>query len=60
MRRIALLAFAALAFLAATSFGAAAVAKRSPLEKRLAKALRVPHVSRAASAAVAVDLQTGA
>ena len=37
----------------------AAVRSDSKLEKRLAKALRVPHVSLAHSAAVAVDLQTG-
>jgi D-alanyl-D-alanine carboxypeptidase/D-alanyl-D-alanine-endopeptidase (penicillin-binding protein 4) len=37
----------------------AAVRSDSKLERRLAKALRVPHVSVARSAAVAVDLQTG-
>jgi D-alanyl-D-alanine carboxypeptidase/D-alanyl-D-alanine-endopeptidase (penicillin-binding protein 4) len=31
----------------------------SPLAKRLARALAVPHVSRARTAAVAIDLQTG-
>jgi D-alanyl-D-alanine carboxypeptidase/D-alanyl-D-alanine-endopeptidase (penicillin-binding protein 4) len=32
----------------------------SPLEKRLAKALSVPHISRARTAALVFDLQTGA
>jgi serine-type D-Ala-D-Ala carboxypeptidase/endopeptidase (penicillin-binding protein 4) len=38
---------------------APAGAGNSPLAKRLARALAVPHVSRARTAAVAIDLQTG-
>jgi len=58
MRRTwALLAVLAVLTPAAPAF--AAVRSDSNLEKRLAKALRVPHVSAATSAAVAVDLQTG-
>jgi D-alanyl-D-alanine carboxypeptidase/D-alanyl-D-alanine-endopeptidase (penicillin-binding protein 4) len=34
-------------------------AQQTPLQTRLAKALRVPHVARARSAAVALDLATG-
>ncbi len=58
MRRAAAL-LAALAVLSAAAPATAAVRADSTLVKRLAKALRVPHVSASASAAVAVDLQTG-
>ena len=37
----------------------AAGAQQTPLQERLAKALRVPHVAPASSAAVAMDLATG-
>jgi D-alanyl-D-alanine carboxypeptidase/D-alanyl-D-alanine-endopeptidase (penicillin-binding protein 4) len=50
---------AAIALLAAAAPGAASVRSDSTLQKRLSKALRVPHVDRASSAAVAVDLRTG-
>jgi D-alanyl-D-alanine carboxypeptidase/D-alanyl-D-alanine-endopeptidase (penicillin-binding protein 4) len=50
---------AALAAVIAVSPAAAAVRADSTLQDRLAKALRVPHVSAATSAAVAVDLDTG-
>jgi D-alanyl-D-alanine carboxypeptidase/D-alanyl-D-alanine-endopeptidase (penicillin-binding protein 4) len=58
MRRTAALAAALAAFLAAAP-APAAVRTDSSLVKRLAKALRVPHVSTSSSAAVAVDLRTG-
>lgn len=58
MRRTAAVA-AAIAALLAAAPAPAAVRADSTLVKRLAKALRVPHVSTATSAAVAVDLQTG-
>jgi D-alanyl-D-alanine carboxypeptidase/D-alanyl-D-alanine-endopeptidase (penicillin-binding protein 4) len=45
--------------LAALVLAAPAGAGSSPLAKRLAKALAVPHVARAQTAAVAFDLQTG-
>jgi serine-type D-Ala-D-Ala carboxypeptidase/endopeptidase (penicillin-binding protein 4) len=48
-----------LLLVAAATPAAASVRADSTLQKRLAKALRVPHVSRATSAAIAVDLQTG-
>src|SRR6266540_4191500 len=58
MRRIwALLAVLAVLTPAAPAF--AVVRSDSNLEKRLAKALRVPQVSAATSAAVAIDLRTG-
>src|SRR3954470_24550108 len=58
MPRIAAL-LTALAVLACVSPAAAVVRSDSTLQDRLAKALRVPHVSAATSAAVAVDLDTG-
>jgi serine-type D-Ala-D-Ala carboxypeptidase/endopeptidase (penicillin-binding protein 4) len=51
-----LLALLALAALAAP---VAAGAQQAPLQARLAKALRVPHVAPARSAAVAMDLSSG-
>jgi len=57
-RRIAASVAALLAALAAVS-GAGAAHGQAPLEQRLAKALTVPHVSPARSAALAVDLSTG-
>jgi D-alanyl-D-alanine carboxypeptidase/D-alanyl-D-alanine-endopeptidase (penicillin-binding protein 4) len=50
---------AAFAVLSAAAPGAASVRSDSTLQKRLAKALRVPHVHRSSSAAIAVDLRTG-
>jgi D-alanyl-D-alanine carboxypeptidase/D-alanyl-D-alanine-endopeptidase (penicillin-binding protein 4) len=50
---------AVLAVLLSVSPATAAVRADSTLQDRLAKALRVPHVSAASSAAVAVDLTTG-
>ena len=50
---------AALAVLAVAAPGSASVRTDSTLQKRLSRALRVPHVSRAKSGAVAVDLRTG-
>src|SRR5881397_1027272 len=58
MHRIAAL-LTALAVLTCASPAAAAVRSDSTLQDKLAKALRVPHVSAASSAAVAVDLATG-
>lgn len=58
MRRAGALA-AALALLAAAAPGAASVRSDSTLQTRLSKALRVPHVHRSSSAAIAIDLQTG-
>ena len=57
-RRIAASIAALLVALAAVS-GAGAAHGQAPLEQRLAKALTVPHVSPARSAALAVDLSTG-
>ena len=58
-RRIAVsVAAALLAALVAVS-GAGAAHGQLPLDRRLAKALTVPHVSPARSAALAVDLSTG-
>jgi serine-type D-Ala-D-Ala carboxypeptidase/endopeptidase (penicillin-binding protein 4) len=54
-RRLALLAL-----LAVLGAPAVAGAQQAPLQTRLAKALRVPHVAPARSAAVALDLTTGA
>jgi D-alanyl-D-alanine carboxypeptidase/D-alanyl-D-alanine-endopeptidase (penicillin-binding protein 4) len=48
-----------LAVLVALLLAAPAGAGTSPLAKRLAKALAVPHVSQARTGATAVDLQTG-
>src|SRR2546423_3983723 len=45
--------------LAALATPVAAGAQQTPLQARLAKALRVPHVAPASSAAVAMDLATG-
>ena len=58
MHRIAAL-LAALAVLTSVSPAAASVRSDSTLQDKLAKALRVPHVPAASSAAVAVDLGTG-
>jgi len=58
MRR-ALAAILASTFLVAAAPAGAASRADSPLGTRLAKALRVPHVSPARSAALAVDLATG-
>jgi D-alanyl-D-alanine carboxypeptidase/D-alanyl-D-alanine-endopeptidase (penicillin-binding protein 4) len=57
VRRTSLLAVAAAAALAAAA--PADAAKPTPLEQKLARALVVPHVAGARSAAVAVDLATG-
>ena len=43
----------------ALALAAPAGAGDSPLAKRLARSLAVPHVSQARTAAVAIDLQTG-
>ena len=51
--------FAVLLVLAALASPVAAAAQQSPLQIRLADALRVPHVAPARSAAVAMDLTTG-
>jgi D-alanyl-D-alanine carboxypeptidase/D-alanyl-D-alanine-endopeptidase (penicillin-binding protein 4) len=51
---------AALAVLVSVAPAGATVRADSTLQDRLAKALRVPHVSSASSAAVAVDLASGA
>ena len=53
-RRLALLCL-----LAALASPVAAGAGQTPLQARLAKALRVPHVAPARSAAVAIDVATG-
>jgi serine-type D-Ala-D-Ala carboxypeptidase/endopeptidase (penicillin-binding protein 4) len=50
----------ALLVLAALATPVAADAQQAPLQARLAKALRVPHVAPARSAAVAMDLTSGA
>ena len=50
---------ATLFLLAALASPVAAGAQQTPLQARLAKALRVPHVAPARSAAVAIDLATG-
>jgi D-alanyl-D-alanine carboxypeptidase/D-alanyl-D-alanine-endopeptidase (penicillin-binding protein 4) len=52
----AALAFVALAVPASTTAGPSV---QTPLQQRLARALRVPHVAPARSAAIAVDLTTG-
>jgi serine-type D-Ala-D-Ala carboxypeptidase/endopeptidase (penicillin-binding protein 4) len=51
MRRVALVALAALTF--------AGAANAAPLAQRLARAIAVPYVARAATGAVAIDLATG-
>jgi len=51
--------FATFVLLASVGTASAAVRADSTLEDSLAKALRVPHVSRASTAAVAVDLDSG-
>ena len=51
---------AGLLVLAALATPVVAGAEQTPLQTRLAKALRVPHVAPARSAAVAIDLATGA
>src|SRR3954464_4505847 len=58
VHRIATL-LAVLAALVSAAPAVAAVRSDSTLQDKLAKALRVPHVSAATSAAVAVDLATG-
>jgi D-alanyl-D-alanine carboxypeptidase/D-alanyl-D-alanine-endopeptidase (penicillin-binding protein 4) len=58
MRRTGAL-LAALAVVTAAAPASAAVRSDSTLAKRLTRALRVPHVSAASSAAMAVDLATG-
>ena len=59
MMRRARALFAAFAVLALVAPASAAVRADATLQDRLAKALRVPHVSASSSAAVAVDLDTG-
>jgi serine-type D-Ala-D-Ala carboxypeptidase/endopeptidase (penicillin-binding protein 4) len=54
-----LAALLALLALAAPTAGAAGSTERTPLQRRLARALIVPHVPAARSAAVALDLSTG-
>lgn len=51
--------FALILALAALAAPVAAGAQQTPLQARLAKALRVPHVAPAHSAAIAMDLATG-
>jgi D-alanyl-D-alanine carboxypeptidase/D-alanyl-D-alanine-endopeptidase (penicillin-binding protein 4) len=58
MRRAAFF-LAAFALLATAAPGVASVRTDSSLQKRLTKALRVPHITRSHSAAVAVDLRSG-
>jgi D-alanyl-D-alanine carboxypeptidase/D-alanyl-D-alanine-endopeptidase (penicillin-binding protein 4) len=58
MRRIVAL-LAVVAAVGAAAPAPAAVRADSTLAKRLTRALRVPHVSTASSAAIAVDVQTG-
>src|SRR5439155_25310060 len=55
-----LAAILALFALATPVASAATPAPSTALQRKLARALRVPHVSRARSAALAVDLATGA
>ena len=59
MHRRRLAVVLALAALAAPAATAARTTQDSDLQRRLARALRVPHVAPARSAAVAVDLTTG-
>lgn len=51
--------FALILVLAALAAPVAAGAQQTPLQARLAKALRVPHVAPGRSAAIAMDLATG-
>jgi D-alanyl-D-alanine carboxypeptidase/D-alanyl-D-alanine-endopeptidase (penicillin-binding protein 4) len=51
--------FAFILVLAALAAPVAAGAQQTPLQARLAKALRVPHVAPARSGAIAMDLSTG-
>jgi len=51
--------FALILVLAALAAPVAAGAQQTPLQARLAKALRVPHVAPARSGAIAMDLATG-
>jgi D-alanyl-D-alanine carboxypeptidase/D-alanyl-D-alanine-endopeptidase (penicillin-binding protein 4) len=61
VRRRRLAAFAAVAALAVPAVAAAAgPVPATPLQRKLAQALRVPHVSPARSAAIALDLSSGA
>ena len=57
LRRLA--ALLVLAFLAGPATTSAGPAQTTPLQARLARALRVPHVAPAQSAAVALDLTSG-
>ena len=59
MRRRHLAALLALVTLAAPAATAAGPTQDTPLQRRLARALRVSHVAPARSAAVALDLTTG-
>ena len=59
MMRRAWILLTAFALLMSTGAASASVRADSTLQNRLAKALRVPHVSAASSAAIAVDLDTG-
>jgi D-alanyl-D-alanine carboxypeptidase/D-alanyl-D-alanine-endopeptidase (penicillin-binding protein 4) len=59
VRRRSLAVLLALAALATPAAAASGPAQAAPLEQRLARALRVPHVAPARSAAVALDLATG-
>jgi D-alanyl-D-alanine carboxypeptidase/D-alanyl-D-alanine-endopeptidase (penicillin-binding protein 4) len=59
VRRRSLAVLLALAALATPAAAASGPARATPLEQRLARALRVPHVAPARSAAVALDLATG-
>ena len=51
--------FALILALAALAAPVAAGAQQTPLQARLAKALRVPHIAPARSGAIAMDLATG-
>jgi D-alanyl-D-alanine carboxypeptidase/D-alanyl-D-alanine-endopeptidase (penicillin-binding protein 4) len=59
VRRRHLAALLTLLALAAPAATAAGGSQETPLQQRLARALRVPHVAPARSAAVALDLATG-
>lgn len=59
MRRRHLAAFVALLALGAPASTAAGPSEQTPLQRQLARALKVPHVQPARSAAVALDLSTG-
>jgi D-alanyl-D-alanine carboxypeptidase/D-alanyl-D-alanine-endopeptidase (penicillin-binding protein 4) len=60
VRRRHLAALLALVALAGPAASAAGPSEQTPLQRRLARALKVPHVPPARSAAVAIDLTTGA